>query len=176
MGRRLNDKQVTEIEEATMAKLGLFFSLGIFLLMAVSCGGEDNKKETDTGTNDGDTDSDTDGDTDGDTDTDTDTTLDTEDVDGLTACADFQAASWDRIRDCDNPLAALLPSNETAGTLCSSLCEVEDKTISRDDYNTCIEYATTIACEDINISLDPDAGSQIPEDCGFLQDTLNCAF
>ena len=95
------------------------------------------------------------------------------DLDAVVACTNFQQASWDRIRACGSPTAAILPPNEQAEFVCTSLCEVEGKTVAGSAYDTCITYATTVPCEDIDINL--DAGSQIPAECAFLTE-MGCLF
>jgi len=97
------------------------------------------------------------------------------DLDALAACTSFQQASWDRIRACGSPTAAVLPPNELAESVCASLCEVEGKTVARSEYDTCIAYATTVPCEDISINIAPDAGSNIPAECAFLIE-MGCLF
>ncbi len=124
-------------------------------------GGTDSETASDAGTNPG---------------TDTGSVSDagaTGDVDALAACTDFQHASWDRIRACGSPTAAFLPPNELAEMVCSSMCEVEGKRVPQSEYDTCLTYATTVPCEDIDIDL--DAGSQIPDQCAFLTE-MGCLF
>jgi hypothetical protein len=183
-----------------MAKLGLFFLIGILLGFAASCGNDSGKEaDSDTGANDsdtrsdmegdtdthtdgdtdtdtdGDTDTDTDGDTDTDTDSDSDADGDTDDVEGLAACTGFTTATAARLKECDNPLADAM-TEQVMTLMCTTLCETEGQTVTRADYDACIDYATSVLCENIPGALDSDAGSLVPEACGFMHDTLNCQF
>ena len=98
-------------------------------------------------------------------------------VDGLAACTDFQTASWDRIRDCGSALAEMLPSNDKAGVTCSAFCDVEDKTIPKDDYDACVALAESVPCEAFDVEVDGGMPQvEIPEVCSFLHDTLSCKF
>ena len=97
----------------------------------------------------------------------------TGEVTALTACTDFQHASWDRIRACGSPTADILPTNELAESICGMLCEVEGKVVSKSEYDTCVTYGRTVPCEDIDVDL--DAGSQIPDECAFLKE-MSCLF
>lgn len=143
-----------------MAKLGLFFSFVVLLLFGMSCG-DDEKKESDTDP----------------AETEKSDSVVGVGVDALTACTDFQVASWDRIRECDNPIAEILPANDQAGAICTVFCDTENKTVPQEDYDVCVTLVTTVDCDDLNnVSLDTDVASQIPEECSFLEDMLNCAF
>ena len=153
-----------------MIKFVWIFVCGLPFVLTVSCGDDGGEDQNTNDTRGRGTDTQTD------TGTDTKAVSDTEttgDVDALVACTDFQQASWDRIRECNSPTAAILPSNELAGSICAALCELEGKRVSKSDYDTCVTYGSTIPCDDIDIEL--DAGSQIPDECAFLRE-MGCLF
>ena len=145
-----------------MTKWKVLLTAVLMLWFAAACGSDEAKGEP----------SDSESEAPGSDETDEDAG---DEISGADACTDFMTTSWDRIRECESDLAAVLPPNTTAGVICTTYCEVEGITVPQDTFNACLAMAEALPCDAIPSDISAII-SEVPDECTFLNDSLNCAF